>query len=109
MRKQRARLSDAFSLGPNEAGEPRSVLMLHLLTDIPEPGDVLKIADRSLPIVQTDGHRTRNCLTGEQLDGGGSIAILVNEPIDDLMPLAKNPNQRWATWTPNKELPGSES
>lgn len=105
MRKPKARLTDVFSLPADESGKPRSVLMLDQLTHVPETGDVLQVADRALPITQVDGRRTRRCLAGWKLFGLGSIAVLVNEPSEELRQLAQHPNRLWVTWVPSDELP----
>ncbi len=105
MRKPQGRLTDIFSLPADESGKPRSVLMLDQLTHVPETGDVLRVADRNLHIAQVDGRRTRSCLTGWKLAGRGSVGVLVNEPTDELRPLAQHPNRLWVTWTPKDELP----
>lgn len=105
MHKPKARLTDIFCLPTDEAGQPRSVLMLDQLTHVPEKGDVLQVADRALSIAQVDKQRTRSCLTGWKLSGRGSIAVLVNEPTDELRPLARRSNRLWVTWTPKDNLP----
>lgn len=105
MRKPQGRLTDIFSLPADESGKPRSVLMLDQLTHVPETGDVLRVADRNLHIAQVDGRRTRSCLTGWKLAGRGSVGVLVNEPTDELRPLAQHPNRLWVTWIPKDELP----
>ncbi|MEC8042177.1 MAG: hypothetical protein VX181_15990 [Pseudomonadota bacterium] len=105
MRKPKGRLTDVFNLPDDEAGKPRTVLMLDQLTHVPEAGDVLQVADRNLSIAQVDGRRIRNCLTGWKLAGRGSVAVLINEPTDTLRPLAQRPNRLLVTWTPKDELP----
>ncbi|MEP4199345.1 MAG: hypothetical protein ABJL99_27275 [Aliishimia sp.] len=105
MRKPQGRLTDIFSLPADESGKPRSVLMLDQLTHVPETGDVLRVGDRNLHIAQVDGRRTRSCLTGWKLAGHRSVGVLVNEPTDELRPLAQHPSRLWVTWTPKDELP----
>jgi len=105
MRKPQGRLTDIFSLAIDGSGKSRSVLMLDQLTHVPETGDVLQVADRTLSIAHVDKPRIRSCLTGRKLAGRGSIAVLVNEPLDELRHLAQRPNRLWVTWTPKDELP----
>ncbi len=105
LRKPLGRLTDIFSLPKDETGQPRSVLMLDQLTHVPEAGDVLLVAGRTLTIAQADKQRTRRCLTGEKLFGRGSIGILVYESTDELKALAQHPNRLWVTWTPKHGLP----
>jgi hypothetical protein len=105
VRKPQGRLTDIFSLPEDESGMPRTVLMLDRLTHVPETGDLLRVADHTLPIVQVDGRRIRDCLTGWKMAGRGSVAVLVNEPSCNLRPLAQHPDRLWVTWTPRDELP----
>lgn len=105
MRKPNGRLTDVFSLSDDEAGKPRTVLILDQLTHVPETGDVLQVADRNLSIAQIDGRRIRGCLTGSKMAGRGSIAVLINEPTDSLRPLIQRPDRFFVTWTPKVELP----
>lgn len=105
MHKIKGRLTDIFNLPADASGQPQSVLMLDQLTHIPEIGDVLRVANRNLSIAQVDRQRMRSCLTGWPLIGLGSIAVLVNEPTDELRLLAKYPNRLWVTWAPKADLP----
>lgn len=105
MHKIKGRLTDIFNLPTDGSGQPQSVLMLDQLTHVPEIGDVLQVANRNLSIVQVDRQRMRSCLTGWPLIGLGSIAVLVNEPTDELKLLARHPNRLWVTWTPEADLP----
>ncbi|MCP5080593.1 MAG: hypothetical protein GY948_02730 [Alphaproteobacteria bacterium] len=105
MHKPKGRLTDIVSLPADEAGHPRSVLMLDQLTHVPETGDVLQVADRSVLIAQVDKQRVRDCLTGWKLLGLGSIAVIVNETPEQLNQVAQDPSRRWVTWTPKAELP----
>lgn len=105
MRKPKGRLTDLFDLPEVETGKPRTVLLLDQLTHVPEAGDVLLVADRTLPIIQVDGRRIRDCLTGWKMAGRGSVAVVVNEPTEDLKPLAQHPNRLWVTWIPKDDLP----
>ncbi|GLO69405.1 hypothetical protein MACH17_09220 [Phaeobacter inhibens] len=105
MHKIKGRLTDIFNLPTDRSGQPQSVLMLDQLTHVPEIGDVLQVANRNLSIVQVDRQRMRSCLTGWPLIGLGSIAVLVNEPTDELKLLARHPNRLWVTWAPEADLP----
>ena len=105
MRKPKGRLINVLNLPDDEAGKPRTVLMLDQLTHVPVAGDVLQVADRNLSIAQVDGRRIRNCLTGWKMAGRGSVAVLINEPTDTLRPLAQRPDRLFVTWTPKDELP----
>ncbi|GAB2208815.1 hypothetical protein ROS1_56330 [Roseibium sp. ROS1] len=105
MRKPQGRLTDIFSLPEDESGKPRTVLMLDRLTHVPETGDILQIAGNNVPIVQVDGRRIRDCLTGWKMAGLGSVAVLVNKSAGDLRPSAQDPNRLWITWTPRNQLP----
>lgn len=79
--------------------------MLDQLTHVPEAGDLLRVAECNLSIAQIDKQRTRSCLTGWKLSGRGSIAVLANEPAEELSSLVKRPNRLSVTWTPKAELP----
>ncbi|MDO6800613.1 hypothetical protein [Shimia thalassica] len=105
MHKPKGRLIDVFGLPKDVTGNPRTVLMLDQLTHVPEAGDVLQVADRYLPIAQVDGRRIRNCLTGWKMAGRGSVAVLVNETVDALQPLARRFDSLFVTWLPKDELP----
>lgn len=105
MRKPQGRLTDVFNLPDDEAGNPRTVLMLDQLTHVPEAGDVLQVADRNLSISQVDGRQIRNCLTGWKMAGRGSVAVLINEPTDTLRSLAQRPDRLFVTWLPKDQLP----
>ncbi len=105
MRKPKGRLTDVFNLPDDEAGKPRTVLMLDRLTHVPEAGDVLTVADQNLTIAQVDGGRFRICLTGRKMAERGSIAVLVSEPGEALRPLAQGPDRLVVTWTSKDELP----
>lgn len=105
MRKPKGRLTDVFNLANDESGKPRTVLMLDQLTHVPEPGDVLHVADRNLSIAQVDGRRTRDCLTGWKMSRRGSVAVLINEPTDALRQLGRSLGHLFVTWTPKDELP----
>ena len=100
MHEPKGSMTDIFSLPNDGSGQPQSVLMLDQLTHVPVIGDVLQVADRNLSIAQVDRQRMRSCLTGWPLIGLGSIAVLVNEPTEELKPLARHPNRLWATWKP---------
>lgn len=101
----KGRLADIFTLPPDDLGQPQSVLMLDHLTHVPEIGDVLQVESRNLTIANVDRQRMRSCLTGWPLIGLGSIAVVVNEPTDELRLLAKHPNRLWVTWIPKDDVP----
>lgn len=105
MHKIKGRLTDIFNLPTDGSGQPQSILVLDQLTHVPEIGDVLQVANHNLTIAQVDRQRMRSCLMGWPLIGLGSIAVMVNEPTDELKPLASHPNRLWVTWTPKAELP----
>ncbi len=79
--------------------------MLDQLTHVPEAGDILLVADRTLTVAQVDKQRTRSCLTGAKLFGRGSIGVLVCASTDELKVLAQHPSRLWVTWTPKTGLP----
>lgn len=89
----------------NAFDKPQIVLMLDQLRHVPETGDVLHMEDHSLAITEVNKQRPRSCLTGRKLSGHGNIAVLVNERVYDLKPLARHPNLLWVKWTPKDELP----
>lgn len=105
MRKPKGRLTDVFNLPDEQSGKPRTVLMLDRLTHVPETGDVLTVANQNLTIVEVDGRRFRNCLTGRKMSRRGSIAVLVNEPSGPLRSLAQGPDRPVVTWISKDELP----
>ena len=105
MHEPKGRLTDIFSLPVGGSGQPQSVLILDQLTHVPEPGDVLQVANRNFSIAKVDRQRMRSCLTGWPLIGLGSIGVLVNEPTDELKTLASYPTRLWVTWTSKSNLP----
>lgn len=79
--------------------------MLDQMNQVPEEGDVLFFDGRGLVIKEVDKQRKRGCLTGTKLAGLGGIAVLVNEPAEDLRRMAQRPNRPVLTWAPKSDLP----
>ncbi len=99
------RLIDVLSLPDDESGKPQTVFVLDRLTHVPEAGDILRIAGRNGPIVQVDGRRKRNLLTGLMMAGRGRVAVLVNDVSNGLRPLAQRPDRLLVTWASKDNLP----
>lgn len=105
MHKPKGRVTGIVSGPPDKAGRPHAVLMLDRLTHIPEAGDVLNLAGRTLVIVQAAKQQSRHCLTWRKLAGLGRIGVMVDETAEELAQFAQQPNQLWVTWTPKGEPP----
>ncbi|QUS56855.1 hypothetical protein [Pseudovibrio brasiliensis] len=105
MLKPKGCLTDVVSLPSDKSRQPQTVLMLDRLTHIPVAGDMIHIAGQTLLIAHVDKQQTRHCLTGWNLIGRGSIAVLVNEPMEKLSAFARQSKNVWITWTPQDELP----
>lgn len=105
MRKPEAILVEIVSLPSDDFGLTRTVLMLDELNQIPQEGDVLFFGERRLAIKEVSNHRVRGCLTGRKLVGLGSVAVLVNEPAEDLRRMVQRPSRPTLTWAPGSDLP----
>lgn len=89
-------------IAPGPDGRVRTVMLLSSLSHVPQPGDVLVAGNHRYRIDQTDGYRTRACLTGLPLPGGGEIGVVVNEAANALK--ARHPRRPFdVNWVPGSE------